>query len=85
MAPYQQPAPPTSQPLALYQQPVPPMSQQVAPYQQALLQPSQPITPYQQAVQPPRPAGRVGVAQSASSAAASTAGQPVQECGDEVS
>ena len=57
------------------------MSQPVAPYQQALLQPSQPITPYQQAVQPPRPVGRGGATQSASSAAVPTAGQPVQECG----
>ena len=80
IAPYQQPAPPTSQPVALYQQPAPPTSQPVALYRQALLQPSQPITPYQQAVQPPRPAGRGGVAQSPSSAAALTAEQPVQEC-----
>ena len=32
-------------------------------------------------MQPPRPAGRGGATQSASSAAAPTAGQPVQECG----
>ena len=57
------------------------MSQPVAPCQQALLQPSQPITPHQQAMQPPRPEGRGGVAQSASSAAAPTTGQAVQECG----
>ena len=69
------------QPVAPYQQPAPPTSQPVAPYQQALLQPSQPITPYQQAVQPPRPAGRGGATQSASSTAFPTAGQPVQECG----
>ena len=53
----------------------------MAPYQQALLQPSQPITPYQQVVQSPRPAGRGGATQSASSAAAPTAGQPTQERG----
>ena len=53
----------------------------MAPYQQALLQPSQPITPYQQAVQLPRPAGRGGATQSASSATAPTAGQPIQERG----
>ena len=53
----------------------------MAPYQQALLQPSQPITLYQQAMQPPRPAGRGGATQSASSATAPTAGQPVQERG----
>ena len=53
----------------------------MAPYQQALLQPSQPITLYQQAVQPPRPVGRGGAAQSASGAAAPTARQPVQEHG----
>ena len=68
------------QPVAPYQQPAPPTSQPVAPYQQALLQPGQPITPYQQAVQPPRPAGRGGATQSASSATFPTAGQPVQEC-----
>ena len=78
---YKQPAPPTSQPVAPYQQAVLPTSQPVAPYQQALLHPSQPITLYQQAVQPPRPVGRGGVAQPPSSAAAPTAGQPVQECG----
>ena len=70
-----------SQPVALYQPPVLPRSQPVALYQQALLQPSQPITPYQQAVQPPRPVGRGGATQSASSATAPTSGQPVQECG----
>ena len=68
-------------PVAPYQRPAPPTSQPVAPYQQALLQPSQPITPYQQAVQPPRPAGRGGATQSASSAATPAAGQPVQERG----
>ena len=67
--------------MALYQPPALPISQPVAPYQQALLQPSQPITPYQQAVQPLRPAGTGGVAQSASSATPPTARQPVQECG----
>ena len=69
------------QPVAPYQRPAPPTSQPVAPYQQALLQPSQPFTWYQQAMQPPRPAGRGGATQSASSAAAPTSGQPVQECG----
>ena len=68
-------------PVASYQQPALPTSQPVAPYQQALLQPSQPITPYQQAMQPPRPAGRGGATQSASSAAIPTARQPVQERG----
>ena len=68
-------------PVAPYQRPAPPTSQPVAPYQQALLQPSQPITPYQQAVQQPRPAGRGGATQSTSSAAAPTARQPVQERG----
>ena len=68
-------------PVAPYQRPALPTSQPVAPYQQALLQPSQPITPYQQAMQPPRPAGRGGATQSASSAAVPTAGQPVRERG----
>ena len=67
--------------MVLYQPPAPPRNQPVSPYQQALLQPSQPITPYQQAVQPPRPAGRGGAAQSASSTATPTARQPVQERG----
>ena len=57
------------------------MSQPVAPYQQALLRPSHPATPYQQALQPPRPAGRGGVVQPPSSAAAPMARQPVQERG----
>ena len=65
VAPYQRPAPPTSQPMA--------------PYQQAILQSSQPITPYQQAMQPLSLAGRGGATQSASSAAIPTIRQPVQE------
>ena len=81
VAPYQQAVQQSSQPAAPYQQAVQQVSQPVAPYQQVLLQPSQPTTPYQQAVQPLRPAGRGGVAQPPSSAAAPTAGQPVQERG----
>ena len=50
-------------------------------YQPPALPASQPVAPYKQAMLPPSPAGRGGVAQSASSAATTTTGQPVQEHG----